>query len=115
MDRFCEDLSPFDNTDHCDCCKAKYPEHPKEVTECETALVDVPMGDHYDAENLKPFAKRPELEYGNCRPTDECCDEPHEYYCKVLGECRAIDRPCCFECEHHVFDPEDPAAYPPQM
>ena len=48
-------MNPFDNTDHCDCCVAKYPDHDTPVKECLTALYEVPMGHHYDAANFLPF------------------------------------------------------------
>ena len=115
LDRCCEDLDPFDNTDHCDCCTAKYPDHEPKVYECHTALAAVPMGQHYEASSFTGFDGAGDLEYGNCRPDGECCDEPNEYYCQVLKKCHPIERPCCHECEHYIFNPTDLDAYPPKM
>ena len=108
-------MDPYDNTNTCDCCVAKHPDYDKPVKECPSALVDVMIGNHRFPEKLLPFVDQEHLDYGNCRPVDECCDEPNEYYCDVLQACHPIHKPCCHECEHHVFDPHSIDAFPPSM
>jgi hypothetical protein len=69
--------------------------------------MSVDIGKHTNRENFFDLVGLTFVaeDYGNCRPKDECCDEPNEYYCVLMGECREITRECCPECDHYIFDP----------